>query len=588
MIYPQKKIINRDMDEGIYKDALNAGYQKLEASIISGRVSSGNHINSISANIKDIPKVSTIPDLEIASKRIIEGINNREKIALLCDFDVDGTSAAAILYKCLTEYLGADEANVSVIISNRLKEGYGFSDAVVDRLLDGGGNHTLLITADQGSSDNKSIKRYKSEMKKIGFSADVIVTDHHEIPENGGPSAAFAFVNPMRKDSEYQDPSICGAVVAFFLMISVEKLIGGSNLVKNEIGVCTAATIADCVDLSKITNRAIVKAGLSEINQARRPAWAAMKDLQWNKNEPIRSESIAFGLGPRINACSRIGGDGLIAVKYFLSENDKEANRYISILGDNNEKRKKEEKKMLKTALKIALSQHKKNRSVFNIVLKDGNHGIHGIVASRIVEKFGKPVIVYSPKSDDIYSGSARSIEGVDIRGLMADANNKDNHLISFGGHKAAAGLGIKAEDIEEFSENINKCCMDKYDVSEFIPYIKIDGNLPDKIDLKLFNRIINLEPFGRGFEYPKFYGEPIVRNYKVIGKTKDTIKLSLDVKGEIIDGIWFKVEKEDMKNLVVGEKLNGVYEIRDNYGVGGHKICLTLDCIILENKGEA
>jgi single-stranded-DNA-specific exonuclease len=581
-MYPIKTVVTRKIDKAIYEDALGSGYGELESKIIAGRMNiESDDIKAVVAKISDIPKIGDLPDLEKASKRIIEAIKNREKIALLCDFDVDGTSSAAILYKCLTSYLGAKPNNVSILISNRLKEGYGFSDGVLDRILNSGTNYSLLITADQGSSDNERISKYKKEMKNRGFSGDVIVTDHHEIPADGGPKKALAFVNPMRSDSLYADPTICGAVVAFFLMVSVERHLGLNGLVRKEMDICTAATIADCVNLSKITNRSIVKAGLIEINKGLKPSWGAMKGLQWNKNEPIRSESIAFGLGPRINACSRIGGDGLVAVKYFLSDRDEEAIRYLNILGENNEKRKKEEKKMLKSALKIALIQEKKKNVIFNIVLDDGNHGIHGIVASRIMDKFGKPVIVYSPKDGDIYSGSARSIPGVDIRKLMEDVNSENNLLLSFGGHTAAAGLGINKNDIDEFAKKMNDLCESKFDTKKFVPYVNVDGNLPDVIDMDVFNKIIKLEPYGRGFEYPKFYGEPIVRGYKVIGKTKDTVKLMLEHNKQRIDGIWFKVEKKDINSIEIGGKLSGVYEIRDNYGTDGHKTCLTLDCVV-------
>lgn len=417
---PTPVIKNRIRNDDLYFKAMEQGATSLQALVIANRdIPEGTDIQGfMNPSLDNIPNVGLMQDIRKAGNRIADAIIENEKICLACDFDVDGISSAAVMYKALVDLFGYDQSNVDVCISNRMKEGYGLNDQVIDRILAKDPIPSLVVTADQGSANEPQIKRYIEETKKISKRrkgakktidrvGEVIVSDHHEIPKEGGPASAYAFVNPQRHDDEFPDKTICGCTVAMFVMASVRAaLIKKGHLgkdaptIKPLMAYSTAATIADCVSMASQINRAIVRHGLEEINNETLPAWKAMKNLCVKEAiEPVRAESIAFGLGPMINACSRTGGDGLNAVRYYLAETDADANRYLSFLNVDNDIRKDIEKRLVQEAMEKSIDLIEKGFYSLVIPIKQGHHGIHGIAASRIVERFGRPTIILSPKS---------------------------------------------------------------------------------------------------------------------------------------------------------------------------------------------
>ena len=413
---PETIIKTRLKNDKLYNSALEAGATELQALIIANRnLPEGTDIHGfMHPSLDKIPNIGKMKDIHKAGSRIADAIITGEDIGLACDFDVDGISSAAVLNKALVDLFGVPNYKVHTFISNRMTEGYGFSDKVVERILDNDPIPSLVITADQGSSNGAQVTKYieatrklstKRGKKRINFVADVIISDHHEI-SNGGPEDAYAFVNPQRKDDDFPDKTICGCTVAMFLMAATRAaLIKKGHLgkdapsIKPLIAYSTAATISDCVSMASAINRAIVTKGLKEINDEAIPAWKAMKEVCKTKpNEDVRADSIAFGLGPMINACSRTGGDGMNAVRYYLASDYLDARRYLSFLTNDNEERKDIEKRLVVESTDKALMLMSKGYNSLVIALKNGHHGIHGIAASRLVEKFGKPTIILSPK----------------------------------------------------------------------------------------------------------------------------------------------------------------------------------------------
>ncbi len=419
MKLPKPVIKKRIKDNELYKKAIEGGATKLQAEIIANRdIPDGTDIQGfMNPSLDSIRDVGRMKDIKKAGNRIADAIIEGEHICLACDFDVDGISSAAVMYKAIVDLFSYDPSKVYTCISNRMKEGYGLNDQVIERILEKDPIPTLVITADQGSSNEPQIKKYLEETKRImklrgakkriDRAGEVIVSDHHEIPPSGGPVSAFAFVNPQQHDDEFPDKTICGCTVAMFLMASTRAaLIKKGHLDKNAptikplMAYATAATISDCVSMASQINRAIVRKGLEEINNETLPAWRAMKELCVKEEiEPVRAESIAFGLGPMINACSRTGGDGLNAVKYYLSDTYEDAQRYLSFLNVDNDIRKDIEKRLVEEAMERSVELIEKGFYSLVIPIKDGHHGIHGIAASRIVERFGRPTIILSPKS---------------------------------------------------------------------------------------------------------------------------------------------------------------------------------------------
>lgn len=420
MKLPTPVIKQRIKNKELYDKALLEGASVLQAHVIANRdIPEGTDIQGfMNPSLDNIPNIGKLKDIREAGNRIADAIIAEEQICLACDFDVDGISSAAVMAKAIIDLFGYKPYKVDICISNRMKEGYGLNDGVIDRILAKDPIPSLIVTADQGSANEAQIKRYidettkiakkrKSSKKTIDRIGDVIVSDHHEIPPNGGPESAYAFVNPQRLDDEFPDKTICGCTVAMFVMASTRQALikkgylgADAPSIKPLMAYSTAATISDCVSMASQINRAIVRHGLDEINNETLPAWKAMKALCIkDPTQPVLADSIAFGLGPMINACSRTGGDGLNAVRYYLADTDADAQRFLSMLTTDNDVRKDIEKRLVNEAVEKSIDLVEKDFFSLVIPLKNGHHGIHGIAASRIVERFGRPTIILSPKT---------------------------------------------------------------------------------------------------------------------------------------------------------------------------------------------
>lgn len=639
MTLPVPVVKQRILNKPLYDKAREKGYTHLQALIIANReIPQGTDLEGfMNPDFSHIPNIGLLADIHKAGDRIADAIVNKEVIGLVCDFDVDGTSSAAVMYKALVDIFGAEPENVIIFISNRMKEGYGFSFKVLERILERDPIPTLLITADQGSADNDRITKYLEEMKKRKLEGDVIVSDHHEIPKSGGPKDAFAFVNPQREDSKFPDRTICGCTVALFVMAATrQKLIKRGLIIDDGKGLrelvaySTAATIADCVSMASETNRAIVTQGLREINAGSLPAWKQMAQFKKDPLELLKAESIGFGLGPRINACSRTGGDGLNAVRYYLADNDFDAARYLEYLNADNDVRKEIEKRLVEEATEVAMKMVEKGYLSLVIFNKNGHHGIHGIAASRLVERFGRPVIMLSPKEVDtreitkleaedllkskivkfeefydlpenqfltavkdknvikyylntikIVSGSARSIDGLgknqkeflSILECLIDVQDKHKTFLGFGGHCMAAGMALEYEKIPELRKGIEIAVREKVRKEDIYPKVLTDGELPrgTRINNQLIDEISRLDPYGRQFDYPSFTLRARVVSYELKGSVhKDTGVFVLNIDGVEYKAVWFKFVLNYLcGSIKVNSNYDMVVEIRDNWYMG-------------------
>ena len=632
-------IKKRLTDKVLYQSAIASGYTKLQSMIIANRsLPSGTDLDGFrNPKISDIPDIALMKDVLKAANRVADAVMNNEKVGLVCDFDVDGTSSAAVLYLLLSKF-GLSNDRIKIFIPNRMTEGYGFSSSVLDRILLEDPPPTLLITADQGSADGDRVDAYLAFMKKKKYkNADVIITDHHGIPEDGGPKNAIAFVNPQQKKCKFPDKTICGCTVALFLMTAVRsELIKRGHITeidapsfKDSIAFSTAATISDCVSMASMTNRAIVTQGLHDINNGITPAWRQMRKFVRDPREFIKAESIAFGLGPRINACSRTGGDGLNAIRFYLSDSDSEAERFFDLLTSNNDERKEIEKHLVEQATIKAENLVDGGYTSLVILLKDGHHGIHGIAASRIVEKFGKPTIIFSPRLVDripitkieaeaklnrkipnkfepfydldgaffieriketrkekeqfilceiiTVSGSARSVDGLgkdqkgflDIRDCLNSVQSKQKILDGFGGHEMAAGMSLKYKNVPYFRELLEEQVRARVDKKQLQPKFWTDGYLPAGtiINKEFLDEINELQPYGRQFDYPSFTVDAKIVRVNIVGERKDTGQMVLNIDNVIYNGIWFKFTLSDCyETLKIGDNFRMVVNITENW----------------------
>ena len=610
---PIPLIKSRILNEVTYKKSLFAEIPPLQAKIIANRnIPHFIEPKSIFKPSLDGLDVYKIKDIKKSADRIADGIIKKETIALLCDFDVDGISSAAVLYSSLIKYFKCDPQNIKVMISNRMKSGYGFSQDVLNEVIETTPTPTLLITADQGSKDDERITAFKNIMEDRGIKgACTIVTDHHHV-SGSGPQDAYATVNPQRHDCEFKDKTICGCTVALFVMYAVRDSLIEKGYLQSDapeltdlLTYSTSATIADCVSMASPFNRAIVIRGLTDMNAGTKAPWRVMRNLFSDPSQPLRTDSIGFGLGPRINACSRTGGDGLVALKFYMSESDFEAERFLSMLDYQNDDRKAIEKKLVDYALMSASDYYIQGSNCLVLYLEDGHHGVHGIVASRICERYGRPVICISPKEYDIelidvdndssstlkkkkkiekktvytVSGSARSIEGIDIHECMEKASKKHPDLfLGFGGHSMAAGMGLKVENIDLLRNAI------EFEVTEMLngekphPVILVDGELKSNftIDLKFIDEILKLEPYGNGFEYPTFKIQAQIQSIEIKGKNKDTGIMNIIFGNNVYKAVWFKYNQSPMFNKVKnGDICDMAISIREQFWNGRRQISI-------------
>jgi len=585
------KIIPRKIDLAYQKQLEQEGIPSLISRIIAARP---KHTHekiqaSFAPRLSYLSSPFGMKDLDKAVSRIILAIQDQEIIGIETDHDCDGQTAHAVIHTALIELFGVPENKIRSYIGHRMKEGYGLSDLVCERILQDSPRPSLIITADNGSADEPRIK------KLLENNIDVIVTDHHEVPLDGPPKSAYACLNPTREDCGYGDPYIAGCMVAWLLMAGVYSELKKSNKLKinnlnnknnaqdmaSLLDFVAVGTVADCVSLSRsINNRAVVQAGLKIINAGARPCWQALRPLI--KNPSITGSDCGFLIGPMLNSDGRLS-DAFGSVNFLLAKNLTDAMPWARDLYDQNESRKKIQKKMTDQAVILAKEQVLLGRSSIVLFLLEGHAGVHGITASRIKDMFGRPVIIFSPKenleknTEELITGSARSIDELHIKQALDLASQELPEIVKkHGGHKGAAGIVISKSGFEQFSECFEKIILElvrlknlENNLNILGPKILIDGELAaHEINLDLLDQIKNLEPFGREFEAPVFKIKARILNPKRVGDGTH-LQCQLDLEGQRFSGIYFGGAADlldpEIENLN-HQEAELIVELADNY----------------------
>jgi len=495
-----------------------------------------------------------IKDMEIAVKRILKAINNKEKVIIYGDYDVDGITSITVLKSFLLER-GLD---VSQYIPNRLEEGYGLNIPAVEKISKEG--YQLMITVDCGISAIEEIK-YANEL-----GLEVIVTDHHEAG-NELPKA-LAVIDNKRKDSVYPFRELAGVGVVFKLIQALGIRLG----LKEEeylkyLDIVCIGTISDIVPLID-ENRVIAKLGLMLIRQTKNIGLKSI--INSSGYSKIDSNTISFGVAPRINACGRMG-KAEEALKLFLSKNINEVNVLTRELNEYNRLRQETEKEIFENAIKqIEKENIDKNKTII-VGGKNWHHGVIGIVSSKITDMYFKPSILLSFEDDNIGKGSGRSIPGFDLHdALMKCANT----IEKFGGHSMAVGVTIRKDKLEEFKKEFEQIATQEH-IENIIPIINIDAkiNLSD-INKDIVESLKQLEPFGEGNKMPIF----LFRNLKIdsiraLSEGKH-LKLTLKDNNNIINAIGFNIGHL-AEEYRIGDKIDvvGVLEVNTFNGVDNLQI---------------
>jgi len=574
MLKPPKPIFKtRDSDATVLATLIDGGLPDWLAKILSSRLDKPIGVDLLYSNeLADVEDPSSIPDMDIAVKRIVRAIKDEEKIILVCDHDMDGTGSAAVLWTALIDYFKVSSSLVNVVTSHRLTEGYGITEPVAQRIIDLKPN--LVISADKGSSDEPRIKK----ISEAGI--DVIVTDHHEIGAYGPPQSAIAVVNPIRTDSTY-DKHVCGAGVAFLTMAKVRSALIQENIrqkipsLASLLDYVAVATIADCVSMrpSKAsTNRTFVKRGLQLINSKTRPCWEVFcSDIQG----PVDAETIGFKLAPAVAAAGRLDW-AEVGFKFLVAKTKGEAEKYWLELQNENALRKDIEKKLRDKAIPEAC---KKSGQSIVLFFEDGHSGVHGITASRLVEAFGKPAAIFSPKGagvknsnsvDEIKiaSGSFRGIPGFNVKeALSYVSENHPGLLISHGGHIGAGGGSILISSFDQFEKAYEEAVKAQIGDEELKPIVWVDGELPIGLsNINVLNELEKLEPWGRDFAFPTFKGKFVVKTIKKLGDGSH-LKLELWDGVNDMDAIWFNAVQDNAAiEFSIGSTLSLVYALKSNW----------------------
>ena len=516
----------------------------LLASILVNRgIIDGEKINVfLNPTRKDFYNPFLMPDMEIAVKRIVKAIENKEKIMIYGDYDADGITSITVLKK----YLNEIGLKTGEYIPNRLNEGYGLNKDAISKIYNDG--YKLMITVDCGISGLEEVDYANS----LGM--EIIITDHHE-PAEKLPEA-IAVIDAKRKDNKYPFNQLAGVGVVFKLIqaISTELKLEEKEYLKYLDLVCIG-TISDIVPLVD-ENRVIAKLGLKLIEKTKNIGLKTLLNIADLKK--IDSNAISFGVAPRINACGRMGFQEE-ALQLFLTEDSGEATKIAKRLVQFNQERQAKEKQIFEEVIE-KIEKDDKDKKCIVLAEENWHHGVIGIVASKITEIYYKPSILICLEGDK-GKGSGRSIPGFDLYTALTKCSD---YIEKFGGHSMAIGITIKKENFEKLKETIEKYAQES-NISDIMPIINIDKEINLKnINIEEVKSLELLEPFGEGNKMPLF----LLRNLKIDSiralSGGKHLKLTLKQDNNIVDAIGFNMG-DLSKEYLLGDKVDVVGTIEIN-----------------------
>ena len=495
-----------------------------------------------------------ITDMDIAVNRIIKAIENKENITIYGDYDVDGITSITVLKSFLND-IGVE---TNTYIPNRLIEGYGLNKEAIDKISKKGCN--LMITVDCGISAIEEIEYANSQ------GIETIITDHHEAG-NEIPKA-IAVIDNKRKDSKYPFRELAGVGVVFKLI----QAIGITLKLKEEsylkyLDIVCIGTISDIVPLVD-ENRVIAKLGLLLVAQTKNIGLRSIINSSgYNK---IDSNTISFGVAPRINACGRMG-KAEEALELFLSKDKNEVNELTNKLNEHNRKRQETEKTIFENAVEKIKEEHLDENKAIIVGGENWHHGVIGIVSSKITEMYFKPSILFSFEEDGIGKGSGRSIPGFDLHEALMKCSDT---IEKFGGHSMAVGITVKKDNLEKFKKEFEQIATQSK-IDEIIPIINIDAKVDlSDIDKEMVESLKQLEPFGEANKMPVFAFKNLkIDSIRALSEGKH-LKLTLKDNNYIINAIGFNIGYL-ANEYRIGDKIDvaGVLEINTFNGVDNLQI---------------
>lgn len=478
----------------------------------------------------DLPMPSSLHNTKKSALRIKEAISSNELIAVVGDYDVDGVVSTLIM----EEFLNACSVTPIIRLPNRFSDGYGLNENIVKQLSLQG--VSLIITVDNG------ILAYEAAnlAQKLGIT--LIISDHHS-PGKTLPNA-YAVINPKQDECNFASSEICGAQVAWYLVAAIKNELKISFEMSSFLDLLCVAIVADMMELKGL-NRLLVKKGLTLLNKSKRPCIKALRENL--SKDSFNYEDLGFLIAPLINCAGRMA-DAKMAYDFLRAKSLNEARKLLFSLQDLNAKRRFIEDEIFNLALK----QISKSDNVIVVSSPSWHEGVLGIVASRLSKQYNLPSFVLCIK-DSVAKGSARGAGGVDVLKLL---ENSKELLLSFGGHKGAAGVSLLAKNLDTFKQNLSK------QLASITLEAKSDDSLgeldPCTIDWELIDILEYFEPYGQANPRPVFeFNNYCVKDIFWMGKNKTHVRLSICKNGRCFTAICFNCTKKFYQEMKLSFNAN-------------------------------
>lgn len=480
----------------------------------------------LSGGLSDLYSPHLMKDMDRAVQIILGAIREGRRLRIVGDYDIDGVCSTYILLKGL----GRLGARVDYEIPDRVKDGYGINESIIEQAAADGVE--LIVTCDNGISAYTQIER----ARELGMA--VVVTDHHDVPLDEGKEKippADAVVNPKQADCGYPFPEICGGMVAWKLVQALYEAAGVPEGEWRKLLIFAAvATVGDVMKL-KDENRIVVKLGLADFKTTDNRGLLKLVEKNGLDRADIKAYHIGFIIGPCLNAGGRLQ-TAKLALRLLLAEDEDEADRLAQTLTELNAERKDMTLRGTKEACRIVDEQYSRDK-VLVVFLPDCHESLAGIIAGRLRETYCKPSIVLT-RGEECVKGSGRSIESYHMFLALTEVKEL---LLKFGGHPMAAGLSLEERNVEEFRRRLNEQA--QLTEEDFIPKVWIDVPMPIQyVSEPLIHQLDLLEPFGQGNEKPLFAEKGLmIRSFRVMGKQSNVVRLSLvSGDGTAMDGLIF------------------------------------------------
>lgn len=524
--------------------------------IVAARGVANEH--ELSLSLEHLPAIS-LPDEEKAVSLLLEALNTQANIVIVGDYDADGATATALLFRALVAF---GFTHVSYFVPDRFVYGYGLSPAIVAALQERGAVD-LIITVDNGISSVDGVEAARAQGIKV------LITDHH-LPGTELPHAE-ALVNPRLAPSELGQ-HLAGVGVVFYLLAALRRRLrqeghaAGVVNISQWLDLVAVGTVADVVRLDHV-NRILVEQGLRRIRHGRTLVGIqALIDIAGRTNSDICAADLGFVLGPRLNAAGRLS-DMAQGIRCLLTDDLQVARQDAEALDSINRQRRHIEQGMRDEAL-AQVNRWKKHQvpQVACLFEPHWHEGVVGIVAARVREAIHRPVIAFAPaQQEGFIKGSGRSIKGLHLKDVLERVAALHPELLqTFGGHAMAAGLTLRHEHFGVFNQAIIRAVNEVANEDLFQPRVETDGALAENdINLAVAEEIRFAFPWGTGFESPTFDGEFEVLNHRVVGEKHLKLTLGLPQRRSVVDAICFNPPEHYLESTL--NRVYGVYRLEVN-----------------------